>query len=148
MVLVNQGKEAIKPLMAPDGSIEGVWSVVGEPNTSLQIAFDPSAPEGRRVSGVHFGFEPDGRAAWRTFEGLRLIEYVGGTLDGTRAAVGFERAGTALAVHSCEEMTLFVNESDPRNAMVAPAPRNAISLRRLFPATCPPGATTPARRIR
>ena len=140
MVLVHQGSEAIKPLMEPDGSIEGVWSVAGEAGTSLQIAFDAEAPEGRRVSGVYFGFEPDGRAAWRTFEGLRLIEYVGGTLDGTRAAVGFERAGTALAAHSCMEMTLFVNESDPRNAVVAPAPRNAITLRRLFPATCPPAA--------
>ena len=138
MVLVHQRREPIKPLMEPDGSIEGVWSVLGEANTSLQIAFDHEAPEGRRVSGVYFGFEPDGRAAWRTFEGLRLIEYVGGTLDGTRAAVGFERAGTSLAVHSCREMTLFVNESDPRNAVVAPAPRNAVALRRLFPATCPP----------
>ena len=40
-------------------------------------------------------------------------------------------------MHSCQEMTLFVNESDPRNAVVAPAPRNALSLRRLFPPTCP-----------
>lgn len=148
MVLVHQGNEGIKPLMAADGSIEGVWSVVGEPSTSLQVAFDPAAPEGRRVTGVYFGFEPDGRATWRTFEGLRLIEYVGGTLDGTHAAVGFERAGTQLAVHSCTEMTLFVNESDPGNAVVAPAPRNAVTLRRLFPATCPPAAPRAQGRIR
>jgi hypothetical protein len=142
LVIVNQGSETIHGTMAADHSIEGLWSIVGEPNTGLQVAFDDAAPAGSKISAVYFGFEADGRATWRTFERMRLVEYIGGNVDGTRAAVGFDRALAFITPHSCTDMSMVVmpETGAPAGHIFAPPPRNTVRLQRLFPAACPPPA--------
>lgn len=147
MVLVHQGREPIRPALAPDVTIEGLWSVVGEANTGLQVSFNPLTGSGRElqvgrgINAVFFGYDEEGRSTWRTLVSdgpLRVVEYLGGNPDGTRAAVGFERGTALLTVHSCMEMTLTVLSAPSLESTPFPAsPRNAIPLKRLFPPTCP-----------
>lgn len=68
------------------------------------------------------------------------MEYVGGTPDGTRAAVGFERATGFITVHSCRELSMQVAmQSGPVDGRIfAGEPRNTLRLTRLFPPVCPP----------
>ena len=140
MVVVSQGIEAIRPLMTPDASIEGLYAIEGAPNTGLQVAFDAFASPSKQISAVYFGFENDGRAAWRTIENVRLVEYVGGNIEGTRAAVGFERAHAFIAMHSCTELTMKVvmQTGLPEGRIFPGEPRNTLYLKRLFPPACPP----------
>ena len=140
LVLVSQGIDTVYPVMTPDPSIEGLYAIEGAPNTGLQVAFDEDAPAGKQLSAVYFGFENDGRAAWRTVENVRLVEYVGGNVDGTRAAVGFDRAFALVTTHSCRELTMKVAvQTGPMAGRIFPGePRNTVYLTRLFPPACPP----------
>ena len=140
VVLVNQGIDTVYPQMAPDASIEGLFAIDGVPNTGLQVTFDADAPPGESITAVYFGFENDGRASWRTVEKMRIVEYVGGNAEGTRAAVGFDRAIASIAVHTCSQLSMKVTaQSGPPSGLIFPgAPRNTVYLKRLFPPTCPP----------
>lgn len=144
MVVLSQGIDPVLPVMTPDASIEGLFSIVGQPNTGVQVVYDGSAPEGERVSAVYFGFENDGRASWRTLEKTHVIEYVGGNREGTRAAVGFDRARALITAHNCNELTILVAmQSGPTDSHIFPAgPRNTLYLKRLFPPVCPPSVPT------
>lgn len=141
ILMVSQGLEPVRPVMEPDASVEGLFSIEGAPNTGLQVTFNPSARAGESpLSAVYFGFENDGRASWRTVEKGRVVEYVGGTPDGTRAAVGFDRALGFITAHSCRELSMTVAmQTGPTAGRIFPGePRNTLRLTRLFPPVCPP----------
>lgn len=140
MIVVSQGIDPVQPVMAADASIEGLYSIDGAPNTGLQVAYDPGAPSGQRLTAVYFGFENEGRASWRTIEKMRVVEYMGGNTDGTRAAVGFERAIAFLTVHSCMDLSLklFMQTGVAAGHIFPADPRNTLRLTRLFPPVCPP----------
>lgn len=144
VVVVSQGLDPVLPVMEPDASIEGLFTIEGSHNTGLQVAYNAAAPAGERISAVYFGFENDGRASWRTLENGRVIEYVGGHPDGSRAAVGFERSRAEITAHSCRELSMKVTRrAGPADGQIFPAePRNTLRLTRLFPPVCPPAVPT------
>lgn len=149
MLLVTQQREATLPSIAPNALIEGIWYPAENPGIGLELAFDPEATSGRQVSGVFFGFRGDGEPVWVTLERDRpgsrydILEYAGGTPDGTRAVVGQWRGSADLIVHSCSEITLVpaivvweLQDTFPR------FPRNAIRMSKLFPPGCSTLAST------
>ena len=157
IVMVNQGQEPVLGVIEPGAQLEGLWYAPRmATGVGFQAAFDPEAPEGRRLSGAFFGFESDGQPSWRLmapdtrfptegpyFVRTDVIEYLGGVPDGTRAGVPFFRGRVEVLAHSCSDMTLIPeSHAHPRSPIFPRFPRNAIRLNKLFPPGCPTSAST------
>lgn len=143
LVEVVQGveREADLPL---DASLEGLWyPPAAAPGVSVQFAWDPEQPEGRRLSALFLGYGSEGEPTWRVLDpDFTLVEYRGGNPDGTHATVPFRQTRVRLVRHGCNEMTIVPDAGtlDLSHRLFGEFPRYALRLAKLFP----PGCSAPA----
>jgi hypothetical protein len=107
VVIVKDGND-LQASIEPTAELAGLWYPPSHAaGSAVQIAFDPNAPEGERLSALMLGFDAGGDPTWRVVDSKRRIfEYVGGNPDGTRAALPLSRGSVRFVVHSCGSMTL------------------------------------------
>lgn len=125
----------------PTADLAGLWYPPDQPaGSAVQISYDRNAPPGQRVSALVLGFDASGKPGWRVIDGQgRVIEYPGGTPDGSRRPDTRVRGTVTFQVHGCGSITLV---PDPLNTLADPLFTGADGLPRpwrlakLFPFGC------------
>ncbi len=120
--------EVVAAVVVPDQAMNGLWFDPRDDGSGLTLSVE-TANDGEQpwITGVFYGYGFDGERTWAliqgpantpvqpgVLDGMRVVESVGGTVQGLRQPVRMSLGSASLDFHSCRDATLYLLAASDR----------------------------------